>query len=50
MDRDEREKMLREVWGKMKPWERFMTSALVIVGILMTLTGIAMMVRGCQAM
>jgi hypothetical protein len=50
MNKEERRKMVREVWEKMKPWERFMTTALVLVGILMSLTGLAMMVRGCQAM
>lgn len=47
---DEERRKVREAWDRLKPWERFMTAAMVIAGILMSLTGVAMMVRGCQAM
>lgn len=48
--KNEREEMLKKVWNGMKSWERFMTTALIFVGILMSLSGIVMMIRGCQAM
>jgi hypothetical protein len=49
MNEEERRKV-REAWDRLKPWERFMIAAMIFVGILMSLTGFAMIMRGCQGM